>query len=78
MRSRTGARSGPARDDAGSSIIEFLAAGLVDYLHLIQIPVVVGRGIRLWDGLGGLHEQYDVESMTMPNGTTHFFFTRRD
>lgn len=59
-----------------TTINEFLAAGLVDYLHVIQIPIVLGRGLRLWDGLGSLHSRYAVESATMPNGTTHFFFTR--
>lgn len=59
-----------------TTVNEFLAAGLVDYLHVIQIPVVLGRGIRLWDGLESLHKRYAVESATMPNGTTHFFFTK--
>jgi dihydrofolate reductase len=59
-----------------SSINEFLQAGLVDYLHIVQIPIVLGRGVRLWDGLGGLHERYSVESVTVPSGATHLFFTR--
>jgi riboflavin biosynthesis pyrimidine reductase len=59
-----------------TTVSEFLAAGLVDYLHVIQIPIVLGRGVRLWDGLESLHSRYAVESATMPNGTTHFFFTK--
>lgn len=59
-----------------TTVNEFLAAGLVDYLHVIQAPIVLGRGIRLWDGLEGLHTRYAVESLTMQNGTTHFFFTK--
>jgi dihydrofolate reductase len=59
-----------------TSVNQFLAAGLVDYLHVIQIPIVLGRGVRLWDGLGGLHKQYSVESVTVPSGATHLFFTR--
>jgi len=37
---------------------------------------VLGRGVRLWDGLGGLHERYTVETVTVPSGATHVFFTR--
>jgi dihydrofolate reductase len=59
-----------------TTIKEFLAAGLVDYLHVIQVPIVLGRGVRLWDGLGGLHEQYAIEAVTVPSGATHLFFTR--
>ncbi len=59
-----------------STVNAFLAAGLVDYLHLIQIPVVLGHGIRLWDGLEGVHERYAIESVVMPSGTTHLFFTK--
>jgi dihydrofolate reductase len=55
---------------------EFLAAGLVDHLHVVQVPVLLGRGVRLWDGLEALHEQYDVEAVSTPSGVTHLTFTR--
>ena len=25
--------------------------GLVDHMHLVQVPIVLGRGVRVWDGL---------------------------
>ena len=53
-----------------------LAAGLVDYLHVVQVPIVLGRGVRLWDGLEGLQERYSIETVTVPSGATHLFFTR--
>ncbi|HEY0417382.1 MAG TPA: dihydrofolate reductase family protein [Gaiellaceae bacterium] len=55
---------------------EFLAAGLVDHLHVVQVPILLGRGVRLWDGLEGLEEQYDVEAVSTPSGVTHLTFTR--
>jgi dihydrofolate reductase len=55
---------------------EFLAAGLVDYLHIVQVPIILGRGERLWDGLEGLEQQYEVDTVTTPGGITHFTFTR--
>jgi dihydrofolate reductase len=55
---------------------EFLAAGLVDHLHVVQVPILLGRGVRLWDGLEALDEQYDVEAVSTPSGVTHLTFTR--
>jgi dihydrofolate reductase len=55
---------------------EFLAAGLVDHLHVVQVPILLGRGVRLWDGLEAMEEQYDVEAVSTPSGVTHLTFTR--
>ena len=55
---------------------EFLAAGLVDHLHVVQVPILLGRGVRLWDGLEALEEPYDVEAVSTPSGVTHLTFTR--
>ena len=55
---------------------EFLAAGLVDHLHVVQVPIVLGRGVRLWDGLEALEQQYDVEAVSTPSGVTHLTFSR--
>ena len=54
----------------------FLAAGLVDYLHVVLVPIVLGRGVRLWDGLEALEQQYAVEAVSTPSGVTHFTFIR--
>jgi dihydrofolate reductase len=60
-----------------SSLRQFLAADLVDLMHVAVVPVVLGRGERLWDGLEGLEQRFDVESATAPSGVTHLTFTRR-
>ncbi len=60
-----------------STVRQFLAADLVDHMHLAVVPVVLGRGERLWDGLEGVHERFDVQSVTMPSGVTHHTFSRR-
>jgi dihydrofolate reductase len=54
----------------------FLAAGLVDHLHVVQVPILLGRGVRLWDGLEALQVRYDVEAVSTPSGVTHLTFTR--
>ena len=59
-----------------SMLRDFLAAGLVDHLHLVIVPIVLGRGVRLWDGLEAVEDQYDVEVVTSPGGVTHLTFTR--
>ena len=61
----------------GATMIrEFLAAGLVDHMHLVVVPILLGRGVRLWDGLEGLEQSYTVESISSPSGVTHLTFTR--
>jgi dihydrofolate reductase len=59
-----------------STVNQFLAADLVDHLHVIVAPIVLGRGVRLWDGLEGLQRRYAVEVVASPRGATHLFFTR--
>lgn len=55
---------------------DFLSAGLVDSLHVVQVPIVLGRGVRLWDGLEGLESDYDVEAVSSSSGVMHLTFTR--
>ena len=63
----------------GPTVIrDFLAEGLVDHLHVVQVPIVLGRGVRLWDGLESLDEAYDMEAVSTPSGVTHLTFTARN
>ena len=65
------------RIGGGPTVVrDFLAAGLVDHLHVVQVPVLLGRGVRLWDGLEGLDDQYEVETVSTRSGVTHITFTR--
>ena len=57
-------------------IRDFLAAGLVDHLHVVVVPILLGRGERLWDGLEDLEKDYEVEAISSPSGVTHVTFTR--
>ncbi|MCY4728680.1 dihydrofolate reductase family protein [Nocardioides sp. STR2] len=62
----------------GASVVrDFVAAGLVDHLHLVVVPIVLGRGARLWDGLEALEDTFDIESVSSPSGVIHLTFTRR-
>ena len=74
---RDAAAGQDVRVGGGATMIrEFLAAGLVDHLHVVQVPILLGRGVRLWDGLEGLEQQYEVEAVSTPSGVIHLTFTR--
>ncbi len=65
------------RVGGGATVVrDFLANGLIDHMHLVQVPIVLGRGVRVWDGLEGLEHTYDVEAVSSPSGVTHLTFTR--
>ena len=55
---------------------EFIQAGVVDHMHIVVAPILLGRGVRLWDGLEGLEKDYKIESVSSPSGVTHLMFTR--
>jgi len=59
-----------------STVREFLAADLVDHLHVVVVPIVLGRGERLWDGLEALEQRFNIESVASPSGVTHLTLTR--
>lgn len=61
-----------------SSLRDFLAAGLVDHLHVAVVPIILGCGVRLWEGLEALEDGYEVASTTTPSGVTHVTFDRTD
>ena len=60
-----------------ATICAFLAADLIDYLHIVVVPIVLGRGERLWDGLDALEERFRIEAVASPSGVTHLTFTRK-
>lgn len=65
------------RIGGGATVVrDFLKAGLVDHLHVFIAPILLGRGIRLWDDLRGLETGYDVMAETSPSGTIHLTFER--
>jgi dihydrofolate reductase len=59
-----------------STIRQFLAADLIDNMHVVVVPIVLGRGVRLWDGLEELERRFDVEAVSTRSGVTHLTFSR--
>ncbi|MCR6671235.1 MAG: dihydrofolate reductase family protein [Devosia ginsengisoli] len=66
------------RIGGGLTIVrDALKAGLVDRLHVAITPILLGRGIRLWDDLRGLEAGYTVKAETAESGTVHLTFQRQ-
>lgn len=75
---RDAAGGGDVRIGGGATTIrEFLSAGLIDQMHVVVVPIVLGRGVRLWDDLEGIEAGYEIETTSSPAGVTHLIFTRR-
>jgi len=55
---------------------DYLKAGLVDRLHVAIVPILLGRGIRLWDDLRGFESGYDITSEVAESGVVHLTFAR--
>lgn len=65
------------RIGGGATVVrDFLRAGLVDQLHVAIAPILLGRGIGLWDDLRGLESDYEVSAQTAESGTIHLTFGR--
>jgi dihydrofolate reductase len=74
---REAANGQDVRIGGGATVIrDFLAAGLIDHMHAVVVPILLGRGVRLWDGLEGVEKNYEIESTSSPSGVTHVTFTR--
>jgi dihydrofolate reductase len=71
------AGDGDIRIGGGVSVVrEFLKAGLIDRLHVAVTPIVLGRGVRLWDDLRELERDYAVTSEVAESGVIHVTFRR--
>ncbi|WP_432890622.1 dihydrofolate reductase family protein [Kribbella sp. CA-245084] len=75
---REAAAGADVRIGGGPTVVrDFLAEGLIDYMHVAQVPILLGRGVRLWDGLDSLEQTYTIEPVSTPTGITHLSFTAK-
>ncbi|MPV51241.1 DNA-binding protein [Pseudactinotalea sp. HY160] len=61
-----------------STVRQFLQAGLVDFMHLAIVPILLGGGVSLWEGLGGIEEQFTVETIASTSGLNHQLWNRAE
>lgn len=59
----------------GATIQQYLAAGLIDEMHVAISPLILGSGERLFDNLDGGLEGYTCELTSSPT-VVHAVFTR--
>jgi dihydrofolate reductase len=65
------------RIGGGPTVIrDFMAARLIDHAHFVVVPILLGRGVRLWDGLEGIENDHRIETTSSPSGVTHVTFSR--
>lgn len=77
-RARDAAGSKDVRIGGGATVVrDFLKAGLIDQLHVAITPILLGRGIRLWDDLRELESDYAVSSEVAESGIIHVTFQSR-
>ena len=66
------------RIGGGPTVVrDFLAADLIDMMHVVVVPILLGRGVRLWDGLEGIEDRFTSEAVSSPSGVTHLTFSRQ-
>ncbi|HWH25992.1 MAG TPA: dihydrofolate reductase family protein [Pseudolysinimonas sp.] len=76
-RAREHANGGDIRIGGGASVArDFLQAGLVDRVHVAITPIVLGRGVRLWDDVQSLTRDYTVTTEVAESGVIHVTFAR--
>jgi dihydrofolate reductase len=54
-----------------STISQYVEAGLVDELHLVLVPVLLGGGERIFEGLDGLSDSYEVAEYIPSKSVAH-------
>ena len=74
---RAAAAGKDVRIGGGPTIVrDFFAAGLIDHAHIVVVPILLGRGVHLWQGLEGIERNFTIEATSASSGVTHVTFTR--
>jgi dihydrofolate reductase len=75
---RQAAKGGDVRIGGGPSTVRhFLRADLIDFMHLMVVPITLGRGISLWEGVSGVDDRFTIETTTSASGVTHQLWNRK-
>ena len=60
-----------------STVRAYLKAGLIDELHLVQVPMLFGQGERIFEGLGGVEDLYECVEFTPSKAVTHLRIVKK-
>jgi dihydrofolate reductase len=59
-----------------ATIQQYLRAGLLDEMHTVIVPVLLGRGERLFDNLDGGPAGYECVELVSSPSVVHARFAR--
>jgi dihydrofolate reductase len=60
-----------------TTVRQFLRADLIDFMHLVIVPITLGRGVSLWHDVTGFEDRFTLESVSSSSGLTHQLWNRR-
>jgi dihydrofolate reductase len=60
-----------------ATVRQYLKAGLIDELHLVQVPLLMGQGERIFEDLGGVESLYECVELTPSKAVSHLRIVRK-
>ncbi len=60
-----------------ATVRQYLQARLIDELHLVQRPVLLGEGEKLFEGIDARALGYEVADTVAGERAMHFFLRKR-
>jgi len=60
-----------------STVSQYLKAGLVDELHFVLVPMLLGSGERIFEGLDGLSDSYEVAEYIPSKTVAHLRIVKK-
>jgi dihydrofolate reductase len=60
-----------------ATVRQYLKAGLIDELHLVQVPLLLGQGERIFEGLGGIEDLYECVEFTPSKAVSHLRIVKK-
>ncbi len=60
-----------------ATVRQYLKAGLIDELHLVQVPLLMGQGERIFEDLGGVEDLYECVECTPSKVVAHLRIVKK-
>jgi dihydrofolate reductase len=60
-----------------ATVRQYMKAGLIDELHLVQVPLLMGQGERIFEGLGGVESLYECVEFTPSKAVSHLRIVKK-
>ena len=60
-----------------ATVRQYLKAGLIDELQLVQVPLLMGQGERIFEEVGGIEDQYECVEFTPSKAVSHLRIVKK-